>query len=62
MPTNAVIEKLIKEKLPLTVTNFIVFAFWDESSLDELEGEDLCEVLEMIEDGLLVDTESGAIN
>jgi hypothetical protein len=60
---SAVIEKLKKEALPLTVTNYLLFAYMGEvNSLAQLEGEDLCEVLELIEDGLLVDTESGAIN
>jgi hypothetical protein len=59
---NPIVQKLIKEKLALTVTNYIVFCYWDKSSLDQLEGEDLCEVLELIDDGILVNTESGAIN
>jgi hypothetical protein len=57
MKQDAIVAKMIKERIPLTVANYVALAFWDKP-FDELEGEELCEVLELVEDGVLVHTES----
>jgi len=57
MPQDSVVAEMIKEHIPLTVANNVALAYWDKT-FDELEGEELCEVLELVEDGVLVQTES----
>ena len=61
MPQDIVVARMIKERVPLTVANYVAFAYWDKT-FDELEGEQLCEILELVEDGVLVQTESGFEN
>jgi hypothetical protein len=54
-----IVEALIKMGRPLTVKNYIQLnTFGDASCLDELEGEDRVEVEDLIEEGLLVDTDN----
>jgi hypothetical protein len=54
-----VIDYLIKMGYPLTVKNYLHVSYMgDASCLDDLEGENRAEVEDLIERGLLVDTDT----
>jgi hypothetical protein len=54
-----IVDALIKMGQPLTVRNYIQLnTMGDASCLDDLEGEDRAEVEELVEEGLLVDTDN----
>jgi hypothetical protein len=60
---DCVIEMMKKCGILPTVKNYIELAYMgDKSSLEELEGEERVYVDDLIEDGLLVDTESEYAN
>jgi hypothetical protein len=54
-----IVDALIRMGQPLTVKNYIQLnTMGDASCLDDLEGENRAEVEELIEEGLLVDTDN----
>jgi hypothetical protein len=60
---NYVVEYLISKGIPLTVRNYIALAYLgDVRSLEDLGPEDRAEVDGLIEDGILVDTQSKQAN
>jgi hypothetical protein len=56
---NIVVDYLITMGYALTVNNYLqVSTMGDASCLDDLEGENRAEVEDLIEEGLLVDSDS----
>jgi hypothetical protein len=52
------IDAIITRGIPLTVRAYISWNWMGDKTLQTLEAEERVEVLDLIEDGLLVDTES----
>ena len=55
---DCVLDFVVKNKIPLTVGNYIQLSWWKDATLDDLEGEDRAEVEGLVEDDKLVDTEN----
>jgi hypothetical protein len=54
---------MLKCGIPFTVKHYLAVAYMgDVTSLEELGEENLVEILDLIEDGILVDTESKYAN
>ncbi len=47
MPKDIVLEKMIREKIPLTVENYVHLAYMGSKTFDELEAEELAELPEI---------------
>jgi hypothetical protein len=66
MQNDIVLATMIELKVPLTVERYITFAYFgDYNTLDQVREncpEDYCELLSLIEDGVLVDTRSEYVN
>lgn len=45
-----VLEKMLKEKVPLTQRNYITLAFWDKRSIEELGAEERADLPDGFED------------
>ena len=63
MSNNCVLEMMKKCGIPLTVKHYLSLAYFgDITGLDQVGPEDRVEIDELIEDGILVDTESEYAN
>jgi hypothetical protein len=56
---NCVLDYLIKTGEPCTVENYVGLNWMGDKTLADLEGEELVEVLELVEQGLLVNVTPG---
>ena len=60
---NYVVKYLISKGIPLTLLNYLSLAYMgDVKSIEDLGPEDRAEFDELLEDGILVDTESKQAN
>jgi hypothetical protein len=46
-PTDAVLAKMIQERIPLTLENYVQLAYFGSKTVDDLEAEELAELPEM---------------
>jgi hypothetical protein len=51
---NCVIDYMIAHNIPRTVENYVRFAYLGDKTVDDVEGEDLVEIQDLIEEGALV--------
>jgi hypothetical protein len=59
---NPVVAYFIKNKIPLTVKNYVRCNWMGQKTVEDLEGEEVAEIEELLEEGQLVDTESSGIH
>jgi len=55
---NPIVAYLVKNKIPLTVQNYVECNWMGEKTVEDLEGEEIAEIEELLEEGQLVDTQS----
>jgi hypothetical protein len=45
--SDAVLAKMIQERIPLTLENYVQLAYFGSKTVDDLEGEELAELPDM---------------
>jgi hypothetical protein len=56
---NIIVDALIKMGQPLTVENYVALNWFGDKTVADLEGEELVEVLDLVEEGLLSNVTPG---